>query len=72
VVNGEVVVIASGGGAALITRVAVRVAVCRLSEESVTLIVKVLDPAAVGVPEITPAELNVRPAGRLPLLTLQA
>jgi len=68
-----VVVIASvAGGAALITRVAARVALCGVDSESVALTVNVLVPAAVGVPESTPAELNARPAGRVPALTVQA
>ena len=55
----------------LITRVAARVAVCGLASESVALTVNTLDPAAVGVPESTPAELKVRPPGKVPVLTLQ-
>jgi hypothetical protein len=35
-------------------------------EESVTCTVKVEVPAVVGVPEITPAELRLSPAGRDP------
>jgi hypothetical protein len=69
--SGEVVVIVSGDGGALITKVAAKVAVCGVEAESVALIVKVLFPAAVGVPESTPAELNIRPAGRVPVLRLQ-
>ena len=38
--------------------------------ESVTVIVKVKDPAAVGVPERTPvAGFNVKPAGSDPVVT---
>jgi hypothetical protein len=50
-----------------------RVYVCELVPpvESVTLIVKVDDPAAVGVPEIPPPLLNARPAGRAPAATVQ-
>lgn len=40
--------------------------------ESVTRIVKLDVPAAVGVPEITPAVLNVSPAGSEPLSRLHA
>ena len=36
---------------------------------SVTVMVKLKEPAAVGVPLITPDELSVRPAGGLPALT---
>ena len=39
--------------------------------ESVTLIVKLNVPAAVGVPEIVPVEDRVRPAGKAPALMLQ-
>jgi hypothetical protein len=49
------------------------VAVCAVGAvESVTLTVKLNDPAVVGVPEIVPlAAANVRPAGNAPELTLQ-
>ena len=40
--------------------------------ESVTCTVKLDVPAAVGVPEITPAVLTVRPAGSVPLARLHA
>jgi hypothetical protein len=46
-------------------------AYCRVPEqpaESVASTVKVAGPPAVGVPEITPAELIIKPAGKLPLL----
>ena len=36
---------------------------------SVTVMVKLKEPAAVGVPLITPDELSVRPAGGVPALT---
>src|SRR5690348_12873623 len=39
--------------------------------ESVTVIVKFEDPAAVGVPEITPLGESVNPAGREPVVRLQ-
>ncbi len=35
--------------------------------ESVARIVKVEVPVAVGVPEITPAEVTVRPGGSVPV-----
>ena len=38
-------------------------------EESVAWIVKLNEPAAVGVPLTTPALLNVRPAGNAPTVT---
>ena len=49
------------------------VAVCAVSAvESVTLAVKLNDPAVVGVPEIVPlAAASVRPAGNAPALILQ-
>jgi hypothetical protein len=39
--------------------------------ESITLTVKLLDPAAVGVPLIVPLEAKVKPEGKLPELTTQ-
>ena len=36
---------------------------------SVAVIVKLNVPGAVGVPAMTPAPVNVRPVGRLPLVT---
>lgn len=61
--SGEVVVIAS---AALIVKVAESVAVCGVDAESFAWMVKLVVPAAVGVPERTPAELRLRPAGGVP------
>ncbi len=58
----EVVVIESGAGLIVIESALVAV----LATESVTFTVKLEVPAVVGVPEITPAELSVRPAGRVP------
>lgn len=55
--------------AALIFSVRGRVAVALV--ESVTCAVKVEVPAAVGVPEMTPAVEMLRPAGSVPLLMLQ-
>ena len=46
-------------------------AVCGGVPESVAVTVKVLVPAAVGVPEMAPELLKFSPAGKLPLLTLQ-
>jgi len=68
-VSGEVVDITSVAG--LTIRVAVMLAVCGLKAESVAFTVSVLVPAVVGVPESIPAELNVRPPGRVPALTFQ-
>jgi hypothetical protein len=42
-------------------------AVCAGEALSETVTVKVVVPAAVGVPEITPAAVIVNPAGKLPL-----
>ena len=67
--SGRAVVIASGSG--LITRVAARVAVCAGDPESVTVTVNEADPAAVGVPERTPAVLSAKPAGSVPEVTSQ-
>ena len=39
--------------------------------ESVTETVKLEVPAVVGLPEIAPAALRVRPAGKLPVVTAQ-
>jgi hypothetical protein len=68
----KVVVTLSGGSTTLILRlelVLAAVGVC----ESVTVTVKfeVLVTVPVGVPEITPALLKLKPAGRLPAVTLQ-
>ena len=61
------------GGAAPIINCNGLVAVWDVGDvESVTRIVKLDVPAAVGVPEITPAVLNVRPAGSEPLSRLHA
>jgi hypothetical protein len=55
---------------AAITMLSAAVAVCELL--SVTFTVKLLVPAVVGVPEITPLdELSDRPGGRLPEAMLQ-
>ena len=54
---------------ALMTMVSDAVAVCDALSAART--VKVLDPAAVGVPEIVPAVERVSPAGRVPLASVQ-
>ncbi len=65
--SGEVVVMVSaGGGAAFTVTVRLVVAVCGDDAESTTWNFSLPDAAAVGVPEIVPAELSERPAGRLP------
>jgi len=61
----EAVVTTSGAMVTVMVRFAVLVAgvgVC----ESVTFTVKLEVPVPVGVPEITPVVLNVKPAGKLP------
>jgi hypothetical protein len=59
-------------GAAAITRVNDCVAVCAVGVvESVTLAVKLKEPAVVGVPEIVPVAESVRPAGKAPEVMLQ-
>ena len=45
--------------------------VCGGVPESVAVAVKLVAPAAVGVPEISPAPLKFNPPGKLPLVTLQ-
>jgi hypothetical protein len=47
------------------------VALCLGEDESSSLTVKVDDPVVVGVPEIVPAALRLRPAGKAPEETLQ-
>ena len=61
-----VVMVKAGGGGAFTVRVRLAVAVCGADAESATWKVILADAAAVGVPEITPAELKARPAGKLP------
>jgi hypothetical protein len=63
-----VVVIARAGAT---TKVAARVAVPGVDAESVAVMVNVAVPAAVGVPEKTPAELSMRPLGSVPAVTVQ-
>ena len=67
----EVVVTLSGATEIVILRFALAVCLVGVSE-SVTVTVKLTGPTNVppGVPEITPvAAFNVRPTGRLPLVT---
>jgi hypothetical protein len=60
-----------GTTAATTEMVRLAVAVSGVVSESATPMVKLEVPAAVGVPEITPVlALSVKPAGRLPVLTL--
>jgi hypothetical protein len=68
----ELVVTLTGVTAAATVNVSDFVAVCAVGVvESVTLTLKVKEPEAVGVPEMTPAEDSVRPPGRDPELTVQ-
>jgi hypothetical protein len=68
----ETVVICTDVAAEATVRLNDLVAVCSVGVvESVTLLVKLKAPDAVGVPEIVPAEDSVRPAGRVPELMLQ-
>ena len=62
----EDVEIANGGTFAFTVMVSVLVADDWVEAESLTLAVKLKVPVAVGVPEITPDELMVRPVGRVP------
>ena len=47
------------------------IALAVLIRVSATCTVKLYNPPAVGVPEITPSELNPSPGGKLPPMTLQ-
>jgi hypothetical protein len=69
----ELVVICTGVTAAATVTLNAFVAVCAVGTvESVTLAVKLNDPAVVGVPEIVPlAAASVRPGGNAPELMLQ-
>ena len=67
----ELVVICNGLPAATMFMLIAWVAVCAGLLESVTLNVTLVVPAAVGVPEIPPADERVKPPGRVPELTLQ-
>ena len=59
------VVIAKGGG----LMVSVRAAVVEVVALSVTLTVKILDAAVVGVPDMVPPAARVNPTGSVPLAT---
>jgi hypothetical protein len=68
--SGDVVVTLKVG--ALIVMLKIAVAVFAGDSESVTVTVKLVAPVVVpvGVPEITPALLKLKPAGRVPGGTL--
>ena len=68
----DVVVTLSGGSLTTMLRLEDLVAAVGVCE-SVTVTVKLMVPVKVplGVPEITPALLKLKPAGRLPAETLQ-
>jgi hypothetical protein len=68
----ELVVICTGVTAAATVSVNDFVAVCAVGVvESVTFVVKLKEPDAVGVPEIVPVADRVRPPGKAPELRLQ-
>ncbi len=54
------------GALLLIEMLRVLVTLCVGASESVTLTVKLNGPVTLGVPEIRPLLLRVRPVGRLP------
>ncbi len=60
------VILTGGGAGVLMVTLKEAVAVCGVDSESTAWTVTLLTPAAVGVPEMTPAVLNERPVGRLP------
>ena len=67
---GNVVVVTDRAGFTTMLRFAVAVFAVGVSE-SVTVTVKFAVPEAVGVPEMAPVEaLRVRPAGKLPVVTV--
>ncbi len=67
----DVVVTLSGGSTTVMLRVALAEAAVGVCESvTVTVKVEVLVAVPVGVPEITPALLRVKPAGKLPVVTL--
>jgi hypothetical protein len=67
---GREVVVTVTAGFTVMLRLALAVLAVGVSE-SVTVTVKFVVPAVVGVPEIAPvAELRIRPAGKLPVVTL--
>jgi hypothetical protein len=66
----DVVVTLSGGSMTVMLRLALLVAFVGVCESvTVTLKLEVLVEVPVGVPEITPALLKVKPAGKLPAET---
>ena len=68
----ELVVMLTGVTAAATVNMSDFVTVCAVGlVESVTFALKVKEPEAVGVPEMTPAEDNVKPPGSDPELTVQ-
>ena len=68
---GSVVVVTDKAGFTTMVKFAVAVFAVGVSE-SVTVTVKLAVPDAVGVPEIAPvAALRIRPAGKLPVVTVQ-
>ena len=68
---GNEVVVTDTAGLTTILRFAVAVFAVGVSE-SVTVTVKFTVPDALGVPEIAPvAAFNVKPAGKLPVVTAQ-
>jgi hypothetical protein len=68
---GNEVVVTDTAGLTTMVRFAVAVFAVGVSE-SVTVTVKFTVPDAVGVPEIAPvAVFNVKPAGKLPVVTAQ-
>ena len=67
---GNVVVVTDRAGLTTMLRFAVAVFAVGVSA-SVTVTVKLAVPEAVGVPEMAPVEaLSVRPAGKLPVVTV--
>jgi hypothetical protein len=62
------VVIPKAGGLTVIDKAAV----AETDALSVTRTVKLLDPAAPGVPDMVPAGARLNPAGNVPLATAQA
>jgi hypothetical protein len=67
--EGRVVVVMTSSG--LMVMVNACFAVWGGVPESVAVTVKFVVPAAVGVPEMSPAPLRVNPAGSFPVVTLQ-
>lgn len=61
----------TGALAAAIERLNALVAFCAVAAESITWAVKLNVPEAVGVPRSDPADVNIKPAGSCPTVTLQ-